>query len=285
MNKLSADRRAAVIRGLVEGGSIRAVARMTGVDKDTVMRLLVEVGEFCAIYQYHALRNLSCKNVQVDEIWAFCGAKAKNATKQGHGDVWTFTALDSDSKLMVCWCVGERNQPNARRLMVDLASRLKSRCQLTTDGHPIYKLAVEDAFGWAGTDYAQVVKIFGKDTDIDNQRRYSPPVCIGQVKEQIMGRPDMDKVSTSHVERSNLTMRMSMRRFTRLTNAFSKKVENHRHAIALHFFYYNYCRPHTTLTQKAEGIKTTPCMAAGVTDHVWTVEELLETLSPLKLLQ
>jgi IS1 family transposase len=285
MNRLGVDRRASVIRGLVEGGSIRAVARMAGVDKDTVLRLLVEIGEFCSIYQYHALRNLPCRRIEVDEIWAFCGAKAKNATKQGQGDIWTFTALDADTKLMVSWLVGERNQSSARKLMIDLASRLKNRVQLTTDGHPIYAMAVEDAFGWGGADYAQLVKIYGKEPETDNQRRYSPAICTGAIKTPMMGRPDSDHISTSFVERSNLTMRMSMRRFTRLTNAFSKKAENHAHAVSLHFMYYNYCRAHTTLTKNAEGVKTTPAMASGLTDHVWSVEDLLALMSPTKLLQ
>lgn len=285
MNKLSADRRAAVIRGLVEGGSVRAIARMTGVDKDTVLRLLVEVGEFCSIYQYHALRNLPCTRIECDEIWAYTGAKQKNATKPGQGDLWTFTAICADTKLMVSWFIGQRTQPSARRFMKDIASRLKNRCQITTDGHPIYATAVEDGFGWAGADYAQIVKLYGKEPDVDNQRRYSPAICTGTLKTPIFGRPDMDLVSTSYVERSNLTMRMQIRRFTRLTNAFSKKAENHAHAVSLHYMYYNYCRAHTTLTKAAKGIKTTPAMAAGLTDHVWTVEDLLALMSPNYLLQ
>ena len=286
MNKLNLDRRAAVIRGLVEGGSVRAVARMTGVDKDTVLRLLVEVGEFCSIYQYHALRNLPCKRIECDEIWAFCGAKEKNAKQPGHGDIWTFTAIDADTKLMVSWLVGERNQPSARRLMIDLASRLKNRVQLTTDGHPIYVTAVEDAFGWAGADFAQLVKFTETRTRMDESAALPVlPVCTGAIKTPIMGRPDSDHISTSFVERSNLTMRMSMRRFTRLTNAFSKKAENHAHAVSLHFMFYNYCRAHTTLTKAANGVKTTPAMASGLTDHVWTVEDLLALMSPTKLLQ
>lgn len=285
MNKLGVDRRAAVIRGLVEGGSIRSVARMTGVDKDTVMRLLVEVGEFCGIYQYHALRNLNCKRVQCDEIWAFCGAKQRHAKKVGQGDVWTFTAIDADSKLVFSYLVGERNGASCERFLRDVASRLASRTQLTTDGLNWYITAAENAFGWAGADFAQLVKTYAILPDAEANRRYSPPVCTGAIKTTIFGRPDSDHISTSYVERSNLTMRMQMRRFTRLTNAFSKKIENHRHAIALHFFFYNYCRPHTTLTKNANGVKTTPCMAAGVTDRVWTVEDLLALLSPKILLQ
>lgn len=285
MNKLGVDRRAAVIRGLVEGGSIRSVARMTGVDKDTVLRLLVEVGEFCSIYQYHALRNLPCKRIQCDEIWAFCGSKKRNATKQGQGDIWTFTALDADTKLMVSWLVGERNGPACERFLKDLASRVASRIQITTDGFKPYITAVENAFGWAGADFAQLVKIYATTIQAESNQRYSPPICTGAIKEPIMGRPDSDHISTSFVERSNLTMRMQMRRFTRLTNAFSKKAENHAHAVSLHFFFYNYCRAHTTLTKAAKGIKTTPAMAAGITDHVWSVEDLLALMSPKILLQ
>jgi IS1 family transposase len=284
MNKLSTDRRAAVIRGLVEGGSIRGVARMSGVDKDTVLRLLVEVGEFCSIYQYHALRNLPCKRVQCDEIWAFCGAKAKNAKREGQGDIWTFTALDADTKLMVSWLVGPRDGPSCGRFLKDLASRLANRVQITTDGFKPYITAVENAFGWAGADFSQLVKIYANPGGSEGTHRYSPPICTGAIKTPMMGRPDSDHISTSFVERSNLTMRMSMRRFTRLTNAFSKKAENHAHAVSLHFMHYNFCRTHKTLTTAAKGVHTTPAMASGVSDHVWTVEELLEHMSPRKIL-
>jgi IS1 family transposase len=285
MNRLSVERRAAVIRGLVEGGSIRAVARMTGVDKDTVLRLLVEIGEFCSIYQYHALRNLPCKRIQCDEIWAFCGSKQRHAKKPGHGDVWTWTAIDADTKLVVSWLVGERNGTACEKFLRDLASRLANRIQLTSDGLNWYVTAVESAFGWAGCDFAQLVKTYAIMADAEAQRRYSPPVCTGAIKTPIMGRPDSDHISTSFVERSNLTMRMQIRRFTRLTNAFSKKAENHAHAVSLHFMYYNYCRAHATLTKAAEGVKTTPAMASGLTDHVWSVEDLLALMSPKILLQ
>jgi len=285
MNKLGVDRRAAVIRGLVEGGSIRAVARMTGVDKDTVLRLLVEVGEFCSIYQYHALRDLPCKRIQCDEIWAFVGAKARTAKQSGHGDIWTFTALDADTKLMVSWLVGERNGAACEGFLKDVASRVANRIQITADGFKPYITAIESAFGWAGADFAQLVKIYAKPVEAEGSHRYSPPICMGTIKTPMMGRPDSDHISTSFVERSNLTMRMSMRRFTRLTNAFSKKAENHAHAVSLHFMYYNFCRAHMTLTKAAEGVKTTPAMASGLTDHVWTVEDLLELMSPNYLLQ
>lgn len=284
MNKLPDSRRASIVRALVEGNSIRATCRLTGTAKATVLKLLVELGEFCSIYQYHALRNLPTTRVECDEIWAYSGAKQKNATKPGQGDLWTFTAIDADSKLMFSWLVGQRVHASAQNFMKDVASRLANRVQLTTDGLPMYVSAVENAFGWAGCDFAQLVKTYGTDPDVDNQRRYSPAVCTGAVKTHIMGRPDMDLVSTSYVERSNLTMRMQMRRFTRLTNAYSKKAENHAHAVSLNFMHYNYCRPHQTLTKAANGIKTTPAMASGLTDHVWTVEEILDRVRPDYLL-
>jgi IS1 family transposase len=282
MNTLSLERRAAVIRG---GGSIRSVARMTGTDKDTVMRVLVETGEFASTYQHHALRKLPCKRIEADEIWSYCGAKQRHATKPGQGDLWTFTALDADSKLAVSWFVGPRSQESAGAFMRNVASRLAHRVQLTTDGIHMYLTAVENAFGWNGTDFAQLVKVYGPAPETTAQRRYSPAECIGAEKHRVMGNPDMEKVSTSFVERSNLTMRMQMRRFTRLTNAFSKKAENHAHAVSLHFMFYNYCRPHLTLTKAKKGIKTTPTMACGLTDHVWTVEEILGLMDPTRLLQ
>ncbi len=257
---------------------------MSGVDKDTVLRLLVEIGEFCSIYQYHALKNLPCKRIECDEIWSFCGSKKKNATKAGQGDLWTFTAIDADTKLMVSWLVGPRSGASCEKFIQDVASRLANRVQITTDGSFSYISAIENAFGWAGADFAQLVKTYGDIPEDERKRRYSPAVCTGSIKSPIMGSPDMDLVSTSYVERSNLTMRMQMRRFTRLTNAFSKKAENHAHAVSLHFMFYNYCRAHTTLTKAANGIKTTPAMASGLTDHVWTVEDLLALMSPTKLL-
>jgi IS1 family transposase len=260
---------------------------MTGTDKDTVMRLLVEVGEFCSIYQHHTLVNLPCKRIEADEIWSFVGAKQKNATKRGQGDLWTYTAIDADTKLAVSWLVGPRNPKSTRAFVLDLAGRLANRVQLTTDGLRDYLPAVENAFGWAGTDYSQLVKTYGAEAGEESTagRRYSPMVCTGAVKVPVMGRPDFDLISTSYVERSNLTMRMQMRRFTRLTNGFSKKAENHAHAVSLHFMFYNYCRPHTTLTKAAKGVKTTPAMATGLTDHVWTVEQIVEMMTPTYLLQ
>jgi len=281
MNKLTIERRAAIIRVLVEGNSIRATARLTGTAKATVLKLLVELGEFCSVYQDHVLRNLPSARIEADEIWAFCGAKARNATQDGHGDVWTFTALDSDSKLMVSWLVGARTTENATAFMKDVASRLADRVQLTTDGLHMYLTAVERAFGYAAVDYAMLVKTYGQAPENNPARRYSPPVCTGAVKERIMGNPVEELVSTSYVERANLTLRMQQRRFTRLTNAFSKKAENHAHAVSLYFMYYNFCRPHQTLTKAhPQHYPTTPAMAAGVAVHIWKVEELLGLMDP-----
>jgi IS1 family transposase len=285
MNKLSQARRAAIVRALVEGASIRSISRMNGVDKDTVLRLLVEVGEFCSIYQDVALRDLNCTRIEADEIWSFVGAKAANATKEGQGDLWTFTAICADSKLAVSWLVGPRSHDSTRAFMDDVASRLARRVQLTTDAFPAYLGAVENSFGWNGADFATVKKLYGQTVEGPTGGRYSPsPVVVGVEKVAVMGRPDMDKASTSYVERQNLTMRMSMRRFTRLTNGFSKKAENHAHAVSLHFFFYNYCRSHMTLTKAAKGIKTTPAMAAGLTNHVWTVEHMLDLMDPTRLI-
>lgn len=285
MNKLTDSRRAAIIRALVEGNSVRATSRLTGTAKATVLKLLVEIGEFCSIYQGHALRNLKSERVECDEIWAYCNAKKANATKPGQGDLWTYTAIDSDSKLMLSWLVGSRNHENTRAFMLDVAEGLANRVQITTDGLKWYVWAVENAFGWNGADFAQLVKSYGQtQVSEDPTRRNSPAVCTGAEKTWVMGDPDMDKVSTSYVEQANLSMRMGMRRFTRLTNGFSKKAENHAHAVSLFFMFYNYCRPHQTLTKAAEGVKTTPAMAAKIADHVWTVEEILEKMSPDHLL-
>lgn len=286
MNKLPLAKRAAIVRTLVEGNSVRSTARMTSTSKATVLKLLVEVGEFCSLYQDHVLRNLPCQRVEADEIWAYVGAKEKNATKDGQGDLWTYTAMCADSKLMVSWLVGRRNHENTQAFMADVASRLANRVQLTTDGLKWYLSAVENAFGWNGTDYAQLVKTYGLPLDENaQQRRYSPMECTGAINTPVMGKPDMENVSTSYVERSNLTMRMSMRRFTRLTNGFSKKAENHAHAVSLNFMWYNFCRSHATLTKAAKGIKTSPAMACGLTDHVWSAEELLDLMNPARLLQ
>jgi IS1 family transposase len=283
MNKLSMPERAAIIRGLVEGTSVRAIGRMTGHSKGAVLRLLVEVGEFCAIYQHHTLTNLPCKRVEVDEVWGNCGAKEKNKTKEGQGDLWTFTAICADSKLILSWLVGNRDRETAHSFMQDVAARLRNRVQLTTDGHSMYLSAVENAFGWNGCDFAQLVKKYGTESGMSG-RYGTPEVCIGADKVAVFGSPDMTNVSTSFVERANLSIRMGMRRMTRASNGFSKKADNHAHAFAIHMMHYNYCRSHQTLTQNAKGIKTTPAMAAGLTDRVWTVEEIFSLMDPTRLL-
>jgi IS1 family transposase len=271
MNRLPRDKQIAVVKALVEGCSIRATVRMTGVAKNTVTNLLVDLGSACEAYQAEHLVNLPCKRVQCDEIWSFVGAKQKNVNEgaQGVGDVWTWTAIDADTKLIASWLVGDRGGDTAHSFISDLAGRLASRVQLTTDGHKVYLNAIENAFG-NDIDYAMLVKQYGECHE-GGEVRYSPAVCTGAKKEAISGNPDPAHVSTSYVERQNLTMRMSMRRFTRLTNAFSKKVENHAAAVALHFMHYNFARIHQTL-------RVTPAMAAGVTDHVWEIGEIVDLL-------
>jgi len=273
MNTLSTEKRCQVVAALVEGNSIRATVRMTGVSKGTVLKLLVDLGLVCDSYQRSVLVNLKCKRIQCDEIWSFCYAKQKNVPiakrgQYGYGDVWTWTALDADSKLMVSWLVGERDAGYAMEFMSDVAKRLIMRVQLTTDGLKAYLIAVEDAFG-CEIDYAQLVKIYGVSPE--GEKRYSPAECLGCEKHAVTGFPDPKHISTSYVERQNLTMRMSMRRFTRLTNAFSKKVENLEAAVALHFMWYNFGRVHQTL-------RVTPAMEAGVSDHVWSVREIVALL-------
>lgn len=272
-NVLKPEKRAAIISALVEGNSKRATARMVGVSKDTVAKLQLEIGAACARYQSETLKRLPCRRVQVDEIWSFVYAKAKNVPARlsgmfGVGDVWTYTAIDADSKLCISWLVGLRDGGTATEFMQDVAGRLAHRIQLSTDGHVMYLEAVEDAFG-GEVDYAMIQKIYGASEE--SERRYSPAVCTGVKKFRVQGNPDPRHVSTSYVERQNLTMRMSMRRFTRLTNAFSKKLENHVAAVALHFMHYNFCRIHQSL-------RITPAMAAGVTDRVWSVGDLVELL-------
>jgi IS1 family transposase len=266
------ERQIAVISALVEGNSIRATVRMTGVAKDTVIKLLAKVGQACAEYQDKTLRNLPCKRIQCDEIWSFCYAKEKNVPEElrgtfGYGDVWTWTALCADTKIIPCWRVGGRNAWHAQHFMYDLASRLASRVQLTTDGHRVYLDAVGLAFG-TEIDYAMLVKLYGNEPT-GKETRCSPAQCIGAIATPIIGRPDRKHISTSYVERQNLSMRMHMRRFTRLTNAFSKKVENHQHALALYFMFYNFFRIHQSL-------RVSPAMAANVSDHVWELREIVE---------
>ena len=278
MNKISNSKKAEIVTCLVEGNSIRATSRMTGPAKGTIISLLVRLGSVCAAYQNENMRNLHCKKIQCDEIWSFCYAKEKNLSPEkqdvfGYGDVWTWTAIDADTKLVPSLMVGNRDLETAKVFISDLASRLAERVQLTTDGHRPYLQAVEEAFG-PEIDCAMLHKIYGGSED--NEKRYSPAQCIGTEKIVIKGKPDLENVSTSYVERANLTMRMQMRRFTRLTNAFSKKVENLIAAVSLHFMFYNYCRPHKTLTKANKGYPTTPAMAAGISDHVWSIEEIID---------
>jgi IS1 family transposase len=272
MNKLSTAKRVAVVKALVEGCSIRSTVRMTGVAKNTVSKLILELGAACTRYQSETLVNLPCRRLQCDEIWSYVGGKDKNLSQEkkaaGLGSVWTWTALDADTKLIASWLVGSRDAGSAYEFIQDVASRLRGRVQLTTDGHRPYLEAVEAAFGM-DIDFAVLVKLYGAEAG--SETRYSPAVCIGCKTSTVTGDPDPKHISTSYVERHNLTMRMSMRRFTRLTNAFSKKVENHAAAIALYFMWYNFGRIHQTL-------RVTPAMEAGVTDHVWSVEEIVTLL-------
>ncbi|MDB4948679.1 MAG: transposase [Gemmatimonadetes bacterium] len=275
---MSPERQAAVLRCLVEGNSIRATVRLTGAAKNTVVKLLRDVGSACLNHHDRAVQNVSCRRVQCDEIWAFVGSKEKNTAPEkkdlGWGDVWTWTAIDQDSKLVLSYEVGDRDPDTAQAFAFDLAGRLANRVQLTTDGLRLYLTAVEDAFG-REVDYAMLVKMYSEGGGVDGARRYSPARYVSSRKVAVTGDPVVKDITTSHVERSNLTMRMSMRRFTRLTNAFSKKSENHLLAVALHFSFYNYCRPHMTLNKRNDGKPTTPAMAAGLADRVWTVYDLL----------
>jgi IS1 family transposase len=275
MNRLSRDKQVQVLKSLIEGNSIRATVRMTGAAKDTVLKLLVAAGKACADYQDGAIRNLKCKRIQCDEIWAFVGAKDKNVPAEkrgqfGFGSVWTWVAIDADTKLVPSFLVGNRDVQSAHMFMQDLAHRIDSRIQLTTDGLRAYLVAVNGAFG-LDVDFATLHKIYGNPPAGDGERRYTPPVCLGCKAQTVTGRPDPEYISTSYVERQNLTMRMSIRRFTRLTNAFSKKVDNLAYHVALYFMYYNFCRVHQTL-------RVTPAMEAGISDHVWEVEEILSMM-------
>jgi len=272
MNKLSNEQRARVLNCLVEGNSIRATVRLTGVAKNTVAKLLIDAGRACSDYQDKAFVNLPCTKVQCDEVWSFVGSKEKNTSAEkkakGWGDCWTWTAICSDTKLIPCWYVGTRDASAAYHFMHDLAARLAHRVQLTTDGHSPYLEAVDDAFG-SDIDYVQLIKIYGEGPK--TEARYSPAQCMGARKAVISGNPEFKHVSTSYVERSNLSLRMGNRRFTRLTNAFSKKVENHEAMLAVFFFYYNFCRIHQTL-------RCTPAMEAGISSKVWELSDLVSLL-------
>ncbi len=286
MNRLSTRKRAAIIGSLVEGNSIRATVRMTGAAKNTVTKLLVDLGQACAEFQDRELRDLPCTNVQCDEIWAFCYSKQKNVPQEhrgefGYGDVWTWTAICADTKLVPSWLVGERTVDDAWTFMADLKSRLANRVQLSTDGHRSYLQAVDFTFG-DDVDYAMIHKLYGPaDAATHQERKYSPNVCTGVEIRTVKGDPDPGEISTSYVERQNLTMRMGMRRFTRLTNGFSKKIENLAHAVSLHYMYYNFARYHSSLTVVNEDgtrTKRTPAMAAGVADHKWSLVEIAALL-------
>ena len=271
MNKLSVQARVQILNALSEGMGVNATARVTGVSKNTVLKLLADVGSACALYQDRVMRNLPCTKIQCDEIWSFVGAKQKNKTDdhpEGWGDVYTFTAMDPESKLMPCWLVGVRGTKAANEFIADLASRLAGRVQLTTDGFKPYVPAVERAFG-GNVDFGVLNKSYASGpAEKEAARRYSPTEYIGSEKLVITGDPDLKHISTSHVERANLSMRMGMRRFTRLTNAFSKKLENHMHAVSFYFMVYNFVKIHAS-------IKTTPAMEAGVTTYLWSMEDIV----------
>lgn len=274
MNILETEKRAQILGCLVEGCSMRSTQRLTGVAKKTVERLLVSAGTACAEYMDKTMRKLNCKLLQVDELWSFTYAKQKNLPKhlKGRsdvGDTWTWIAMDSETKLIPCFYIGKRDASDAYFFINDLAERLASRVQLTSDGLKAYVEAVEGAFG-SEIDYAQLIKLYGNEQQGPDVR-YSPPVCTGARKVRISGSPVKALVSTSHIERQNLTVRMSNRRFTRLTNAFSKKLENHHHAAAIYFMHYNFCRIHSTL-------RVTPAMESGLTDHVWSLEEVVDLI-------
>ncbi|MEX2423410.1 MAG: IS1 family transposase [Acidimicrobiia bacterium] len=274
VNKLSTERRGQIIACLVEGMSIRATVRVTGAAKNTVTKLLVDMGQACAEYQNQALRDLTLSTIQCDEIWSFCYAKQKNVPEEfkgtpGYGDVWTWVAIDADTKLVPSWLVGERTLHDAYTFVNDLGSRLKGRFQITTDGLNLYLNTIDALLG-ERVDYAILHKLYG---EADNERRYSPAKCIGVEGRPVIGKPDPDKISTFYVERQNPTMRMGMRRFTRLTNGFSKKIENLAHAVSLHYMHYNFARPHKSL-----GKGVTPAMAAGIATHRWTVWDIAELI-------
>jgi IS1 family transposase len=278
-NRLSTEKRAQIIGCLVEGNSIRATIRMTGASKNTITKLLVDLGQACADYQDIALRDLPCTTLECDQIWAYCYAKLKNVPDEhrgtfGYGDIWTWTALCADTKLVPSWLIGERNASDAWMFLTDLKGRLANRVQLSTDGHKAYVSAIPLSFG-GHVDWGVIQKLYGPDPS--SERRYSPPVCTGSKIKSVKGNPDPSRISTSYVERQNFTMRMGMRRFTRLTNAFSKKVENLAHAVSLHYMHYNFARVHSSLTitdSDGKSIKRTPAMAAGVSDHVWSLREI-----------
>ncbi|MCH8147906.1 MAG: IS1 family transposase [Planctomycetes bacterium] len=273
MRKLSHEKRIQIINALVEGCSINSTARMCSVSKLTILRLLADVGSLCRDYHDIAVRGLRSELIQCDELWSFVGCKQKNRElgKAGNGDVWTWVGMDADSKIVIAYLVSDRGGVAAREFISDIADRLTGRVQLTTDAHGAYLGAIEDVFG-LDIDYAQLHKTFGPDdSGRGAERKYSPGKCNGTRKVPYFGLPDREHISTSYVERQNLTLRMGQRRFTRLTNAFSKKLANHAHAVALHYFHYNFIRRHKTL-------KTTPAVAAGIADREWKLDDLVRLL-------
>jgi len=275
MNKLPLEKRVQILEMLCEGSSMRSISRVVDVSINTVTKLLIDAGQACEAFHDKTVNAVKSKRVQCDEIWSFVGAKDRNATLEQRqnrtaGDIWTWTALDSDSKMILTWYVGARDRDAAHTFMRDLAERLDGRIQLTTDGFSAYRNAVDLAFG-PNVDFAQLVKSYGEAPDKGPERKYSPGICTGAKKVPVYGMPNPNQISTSHVERQNLTMRMSMRRFTRLTNAFSKKVDNHLNALALYFVWYNFCRIHTTL-------KVSPAMAAGVTDELLSMADIVRLI-------
>jgi IS1 family transposase len=273
MNRLDISRQVQIVSALIEGSGVRATARMANCSPVTVLKLLADLGEVCAVYHDQHVRNLKIRRLQADEAWCFVGAKAKNVTPEkkaeGWGDVWTWVGMCADSKLIVSYLVGGHDGGWAKEFMQDCADRIKNRVQITTDGNRVYLDAVEDAFG-ADIDYAMLQKIYGAPSD-EETRRYSPAKCIGSDMKVVSGDPDPKHVSTSYIERQNLTLRMHIRRFTRLTNGHSKKITNHCHAVALHYMYYNFCKIHMSL-------RVTPAMEAGISDHAWSIEELVRLL-------
>lgn len=275
MNRLAKEKQVQIVNMLVEGNSLRGISRMTGCSINTVTKLLVDMGRVCERYHNSNVKNLKSTKVQCDEIWSFVYSKEKNVPDElqrwsdGAGDVWTWVSIDADSKLVISWLVADRGMDAACAFMTDVASRLQNQVQLSTDGHNVYPNAVQVAFG-SNIDFAQLIKTYGQTSEA--QRRYSPAECIATEKRVVSGNPDENHISTSYVERQNLTVRMSVRRFTRLTNAFSKKIENHCYALALHYMHYNFCRIHKSL-------RVTPAMEAGLTDDVWNIGQLVDLLN------
>ena len=273
MNRLPLEKRVQILNMLVEGSSLRSTSRVCDVSINTVTKLLVEAGQACLRFHDETVKRIVAKRVQCDEIWSFVYSKQKNVPEgmeEEAGDVWTWTALDADTKLIISWFVGVRDGDSAYEFMMDVSNRTINRMQLTTDGHKPYLEAVDEVFG-AGIDFAQLIKIYGKPKGKESEKRYSPAECTGIKKKKVTGKPKWKDISTSHVERQNLTMRMSMRRFTRLTNAFSKKTENHCYAIALHFVHYNFCRIHKSL-------RVTPAMQAGLTDDIMEISDIVNLI-------